>query len=469
MEKFLFLQESKIIERIYPASKLEQFSISGGIFFFSGRLDEYAALQQRDLDVEIFFDHEEFTGMIPVVRATSPLFFSYLMNIHLKLAPHAGVEYTTKQLLKKMYPLDRYRHIITNIRKDCTFCRKMFKKTCDLQMAKHSYARLMIAPVFYNVMMDIAYGFTARPYPHARKTYKVYALIFVCILTSATNILVLEAIETQHVVNAIERHSARYGVPAQVFVDSGTQLVALKHAKFSIRDLDAQVHDAVGLRVSVSTPKAHEERGRVERKIRSVREMLEKTGVNITHPMTSIEWETRFAAIANSLDSIPMAKGKPTTARDFSDEILTPNRLKLGRNNMRTLHINTRLQDPGLPSDLLQQNRKVMEVFYRVMMDRVHQLVLKPDKWNHNEKRPPKIDDIVIFLMKESNTEKDWKLGRVIEEGERKVKILYWKKEKKDDIPVMKILERSHRDISILLPEGEVPMNSTEYFNTSRA
>ena len=68
---------------------------------------------------------------------------------------------------------------------------------------------------------------------------------------------------------AIERHSARYGVPGYIYIDNGTQLKALKHS--SMRNVHAQVQDSFGIQVVVSTAKAHSERGLVELKIKSLR------------------------------------------------------------------------------------------------------------------------------------------------------------------------------------------------------
>ena len=73
-------------------------------------------------------------------------------------------------------------------------------------------------------MMDIAYGFKGQAYKRARMGIKVYALVIVCILSGATNILAVEGLECQDIISGIERHASRYGVPATLFVDSGTQL-----------------------------------------------------------------------------------------------------------------------------------------------------------------------------------------------------------------------------------------------------
>jgi hypothetical protein len=71
-------------------------------------------------------------------------------------------------------------------------------------------------------MMDIAMGFKARPTKDSRKSFVVHALVMVCLLTSATSIHVIEGLTTQSVVMALECHSTRYGVPAHIFVDTGT-------------------------------------------------------------------------------------------------------------------------------------------------------------------------------------------------------------------------------------------------------
>ena len=80
----------------------------------------------------------------------------------------------------------------------------------------------------------------------------------------------MEGCETQDVEAAIERHSARYGVPGYICIDNGTQLKALKHSLMSLKEVHAEVQDSLGIKVVVSSAKAHSERGQVERKIRSL-------------------------------------------------------------------------------------------------------------------------------------------------------------------------------------------------------
>ena len=86
-------------------------------------------------------------------------------------------------------------------------------------------------------MADIVYGFKGKPYKGAPKELKVYVIEIVILLSGACNILAMEGCETQDVVAAIERHSARYGVPGYIYIDNGTQLKALIHSSMSLRDV----------------------------------------------------------------------------------------------------------------------------------------------------------------------------------------------------------------------------------------
>ena len=50
-----------------------------------------------------------------------------------------------------------------------------------------------------------------------------------------------------------------------------------------------------------------------------------------------LQWETLFSKKANTVDNLPTAKGNTSSSSNLGHEIFTPNRLKLGRNNYRSL------------------------------------------------------------------------------------------------------------------------------------
>ena len=93
-------------------------------------------------------------------------------------------------------------------------------------------------------------------------------------------------------------------------MDNCIQLKALQHATFSVRDLEAQVRNSLGIKIVVSIAKAHSERGRVERRIRVLRETLDKLGVQKSVPNTCIQWDALFSRISNTIDNLPIVRGE---------------------------------------------------------------------------------------------------------------------------------------------------------------
>ena len=468
VDSILFQYESSVIRKSVPKKKLELFFEDQGIFYYRGRFDENNVFSKVDLDGVEFLDAPECLGRKPVVLADSEVFFAYLVAVHMIITPHTGNAATARQIARRMFVPFNSQRMIQKLRNDCSKCRMLLKKTVEVEMKKHHFARTMIAPVFYNSMIDIAYGFPGQAYLNARKQIEVYALVIVCILSGATDILALEGLETQNVVQALERHSARHGVPAHIFVDNGTQLKALKYANFRIQDIHAHVSDAMGIRVSVSNAKAHEERGRVERRIGVIRRTLERSlvGMNIT-VQTALQWETLFSKIANSIDNLPLAKGSSDTHSHLGFEILTANCLKLGRNNFRSLagegiHVDM----PDNLTRLLERNRKLYHNWYQLFIDEIQDLNLRPPKWCRSS-RLPVVGDTLIFIMNDSSyrkVDRQWKLGKVIEASSKSVTIQYYQIDHKASILKPHTVVSNPRDTAILFSVHELYPNSKEYF-----
>ena len=197
-----------------------------------------------------------------MVLEDSPILYSYIMWIHNKINPHAGIEATVREVCKKMRVPKVLRKLIKRITLDCLKCRIKTKKVSEVKMSTHSGARTILALPFHASMTDIAYGFKGKPFKGARKELTVYAIVIVCLLSGACNILAMEGCEAQFEVARIERHSARYGVPGSIarygvpgsiYIDNGTQLKALKHSSMRLRDIHVQVQDSLDIQVVVYT------------------------------------------------------------------------------------------------------------------------------------------------------------------------------------------------------------------------
>ena len=111
----------------------------------------------------------------------------------------------------------------------------------------------------------------------------------------------------------------------------------------------------MGMRILESNPKSHEERGWVERRIRTIRGTLTKIGTSEHISMTALQWETLFSKVVNMLDNLPISKGNRMTTGNLGSEIITANRIKLGRNNFRSLG------GEGISIDVSTDAAKILE------------------------------------------------------------------------------------------------------------
>ena len=133
------------------------------------------------------------------------------------------------------------------------------------------------------------------------------------------------------------------------------------------------------MRILESNPKSHEERGRVEQRIRDTLIMV---GTSEHVSLTSLQWETLFSKIVNTLDNLPIANGNATATGNLGSEIITANRIKLGRNNFRSLggegiHIDLSTD----AAKILENNRLIYNCWYQLYIDNIHQLLIRPRKW----------------------------------------------------------------------------------------
>ena len=108
--------------------------------------------------------------------------------------------------------------------------------------------------------------------------------------------------------------------------------------------------------------------------------------------LSTIEWETLCSTVANSINNLPVAIGNETEDLECID-LITPNRLKLGRNNDSS---------PIDPIDItnkfdriLQQNQNIFNTWWEAWLtSAVPKLVPQP-KWFTND-AGVRIGDVVI-------------------------------------------------------------------------
>ena len=132
--------------------------------------------------------------------------------------------------------------------------------------------------------------------------------------------------------------------------------------------------------------------GKVERRIRHIKESLSKTMSN--QRLSLMRWETIAATIANSINNLPLALGN--IKGDFeSMDLITPNRLLLGRNNSRSPVGSLSVEDNL--DRILEGNQMIFTAWFENwLLSHVPKLMEQP-KWFRDD-RDLKVGDIVLIL-----------------------------------------------------------------------
>jgi len=184
--------------------------------------------------------------------------------------------------------------------------------------------------------------------------------------------------------------------------------------------------------------------------------------------MDVLSYESCFSTIANELNNMPLCLS--TSFKDFPElEIVTANRLILGRNNRRALSGPCTVDSPG---KMLEAIEGVFQAWWSAWNNfKLSEFVVKPPKWFKSSPNL-KTGDIVVFQKTASEFQlgqTSWSLGRVIEaipsktDGRvRQVKLEYsnaseWRDGKKPQSP-LRTTNRAARSVAKLYSEDEVDL-----------
>ena len=427
-----------------------------GILFYNGRVrsDQHIYVQDYDKDLFKFFDKVNFHN--PCLLPDNPIFYVYALHVHYEANPHCGVESTLREILQRFHVFNP-RRILEKILKDCIKCRILSKKVLDHEMSQHGDIKFTIAPPFSHVMIDLAQPFHTKVRWKGRQTFKVPALVLVCIITGALSIQMCEDWSTASLIQAIERHSCRYGCPAVLYVDQGSQMLKLSDVEYSILDLSNQVSRKYSCSLVTAPPKSHSHQGKVERKILHIRNMLERLN-DVSFIQSFLGWETTMARVSNKINSLPLCRPSARSVQNTEWDIITPNRLLLGFNNRRALS-GPMILDSTL-SGMLERSSEIEKCFFEQLVKQLH-LLIPRSKWFSSDKLF--VNDICLFFMNDSVMKSRmviWHYGTVISIINTRVTLQY----KINN--VSKSIQRSKRQIVRIASEHELNTSQKAHFKT---
>ena len=160
----------------------------------------------------------------------------------------------------------------------------------------------------------------------------------------------MEDYSTDAIVLAFIRFSCRLGYPKYALPDAGGQLVkACVDMQYSFNDTKNRLLADHGIQYMPCPVGAHYQHRKVERKIREVKKSVR---INVQNDRLSIvQWETLMQQVANSINNLPIGLKKRSQCLENLD-LITPNRLILGRNNDTS---------PNAPLVICTDHKKIIE------------------------------------------------------------------------------------------------------------
>ena len=388
--------KSFVHPKYYENSSFEK----NNILYYTGRvLQENISFECSVTDAMIDLSTGSF--IVPIVEKYSPLAFSIVNQVHWyhPTSKHSGVETTIRCIMNIAHILG-VRDLVKLFRNQCACCRYLLKRTVDVEMAPTSKHQMCVAPPYYVTQVDLCGPFNAFSKHNRRTTLKVWIATFVCSTTGMTNLKIMEGYDATQFLLAFTRFACEVGFPKILLPDEGGQLVnGCESMVINMCNLKGKLNREFGIEFKTSPVGGHNFHGKVERKIRTIQETMRKTIHNACLSPVAIEWETLCAEIANSINNLPVAIGNETDDLENLD-LITPNRLKLGRNNDRSpvgvLDVTDRVDR------ILRMNSNIFNTWWEMWLtSALPKLVAKP-KWFKNDE-DIKVGDIVLFNKSEGS------------------------------------------------------------------
>ena len=179
--------------------------------------------------------------------------------------------------------------------------------------------------------------------------------------------------------------------------------------RISFTDIKGKLQQDIMVDFATCPVGGHNYNGKVECRIRHIKESLKKTISN--QRLSVLQWETVSAEVSNAINDLPLALGNIVS--DFENmDLITPNRLKLGRNSERSPV--SPMKVVGNHLKVLKENKKIFSVWFETwLISHVPKLMEQP-KWFRSD-RDVKICDVVLFTKNEGSVVNTYQYGMVHE------------------------------------------------------
>ena len=390
-------------EKVWKKNSVER----DGILYYCGRIVDGFVVESKE---EIFSDLDPLHFTNPIVDRYSPLSYAIMRYSHEILSRHRNAAVSLQQSRSIIFVLGG-KSLAVHIVENCPKCIISRAETIEVEMADIHKNRLTISSNFYYSQCDLMGPFLASCEHSHRSRNKVWGCVFKCTSTTAVAVYVMETYSTESFLAAFTRLGSRYGYPYKLYIDSGAQLVkGTGEMKIDMQDLEStlEMKFQTGIEVEVVPVGGHNYTGQVERAVLEVKRFFERIFDGVR--LSILGYETAFSYISSELNNFPIGVGGGFKGYENLD-LITPNRLIVGRNNRRAPRGYATIATPG---KILQQHEAIKEKWWDVWKtEALSEFIPGNSKWR-TDKVPPSEGDIVMFLKSGHDSRfgfDNWRLG----------------------------------------------------------
>ena len=461
--KLIFFEKASAeVIQFVDSSRYKNISLlNDSILYHTGRILLVQEIDDRSHLADACLDLNASTFCVPITDHLSPVAYVIVDDVHWYSpdVSHGGVESVLRYSQQTMHIIGG-RSLVKGMKKACPRCRYLEKKGVRVAMGPVSDDNLRVAPAFYVCQVDICGHFSAYSPAKKRATLKVWYVVFCCTVTGATDCRVMEDYSADGFVLAFVRFACRFGYPKKLMPDPGSQLVkGCKDMIISMSTVAHQLNVEYGVEFVTCPVGAHNVHGKVERKIQQIKKCLIKHVGN--RRLSIIQWETLGQQVSNTINNLPIGLGSKTEMLENLD-ILTPNRLLLGRNNDRC---------PTAPLEITHDLRKIVESnndifrsWYKEWLVSFVPTLIEQPKWFVSD-RSITVGDVVLLLKSEKEFDLQYQYGIVVRTFEskdglvRSVEVEYQNPGER----IKRRTKRGVRDLIVIHPVDEVGISKELY------
>ena len=354
--------------------------------------------------------------LIPKGHALATLVISHFHS----LSQHQGRHLTHAQIIQNGFHVESGKKLIKQFLSNCVVCKKLRSKLSTQKMSDLPTDRIERCPPFANCGLDVAgpwyvvQGRATRQNPGKKK---IWIVLFTCLASRAISVELIDSLSTPSFKNALSRFLDKNGACRRIRSDRGRNFVGAQPDEVKEDELPdvEELKDAMGqkgVEWLFNPPYAHHFGGAWERKIGSLRRVLEGTlATTGKRTLTREELETFVWGAVAVVNSTPLWEISPSPDDPMP---LTPAMLLTLRDSPHPPPPEDFTEDDLLAYGKLRWRRTqfLIDEFWRRWYDEYLHNLQKRSKWFKINKNLKPGD--VILLRDKTAPRNDWPLGRVV-------------------------------------------------------